>query len=318
MTTTAPSLNEIVARAAYGLASRVPAASPMADRVQVPGTYETHALERARIPRDDGTADFLPGSLFTPRERSGGTVLLLHGAVTWALPPYAACIEALLARGLRVLAIELDGHGENPRAFAPAGVGTNAPAALRWLAARPDVDAARLGVMGVSLGGACALRATADDPAVRAVVTVCTPLALKPANPVQQVVEFSSGTFTPAGIAMMATMPAKHLMAFLEDGIRVEGHAAPLHMLDARTPLLVDEAVKGLDPLGSAARLGDRAYLAIHGDWDTVAPADHARRLHAAATGPRDLVVSAARNHFTIMWCPRAMGAAADWFVRHL
>lgn len=316
MSTTSSSLNELVARAAYGVIGRLPAPSPLADRVQQPGTYETHALERVRIPRGD---DFIPGSLFTPRERSGGTVLLLHGALTYALPPYAHCIEALLARGLRVLAIELDGHGENPRAFAPTAVAENAPTALRWLMARPDVDAERVGAMGVSLGGACALHAATEVERLKAVVTVCTPLSLRPAEALQQVVEFTSGVVTPGGIQMLATMPAKHLMAFLDEAMRVAGDGPrELHMLDPRTPLLVNEAVQRLDPLACVARLGDRPYLAIHGEWDTVAPAAHARTLHAAAPGPSELLVSPMRNHFTIMWCPRAMGAAADWFTRHL
>jgi len=45
-------------------------------------------------------------------------------------------------------------------------------AALVALQARPDVDASRIGVYGVSLGGVFALHAAADDPDVRAVATV--------------------------------------------------------------------------------------------------------------------------------------------------
>jgi len=44
-------------------------------------------------------------------------------------------------------------------------------AALKALEARPDIDPTRVGVYGVSLGGAFALHA-ADDPSVRAVATV--------------------------------------------------------------------------------------------------------------------------------------------------
>lgn len=307
-----PSPSEAFARAAYGLLARVPAPSALATRMTTPGTYEAYTHERLHFLLDRAA---VPGSWFVPHAPAGGTVLLLHGALTFALPPYAHCVEALLARGLRVLAIELDGHGENPRAFTAQGVAECAPAALRYLYGRPDVDAGRVGMLGVSLGGACALHAMANDPAVKAAVTVCTPLELKPGHPVQQALEFS-GVATPGGLQMLAAMPAQHLMAFLEETMRVEGGA--LHMLDPRTPVAVNEAVRHLDPLGSAAALGDRPYMAVHGEWDTVAPADHARALHARASGPRELVVSAMRNHFTIMWCPRAMGAAADFLAKHL
>ncbi len=45
-------------------------------------------------------------------------------------------------------------------------------AALATLKARSDVDASRVGIYGVSLGGVFALHAAADDPEVRAVATV--------------------------------------------------------------------------------------------------------------------------------------------------
>ena len=305
--------SEAFARAAYGLLARVPAPSDLATRMTTPGRYASYDHERLHFPLGRAA---LPGSWFTPHAPSGGTVLLLHGALTYALPPYAHAVEALLAKGLRVLAIELDGHGENPRAFSPAGVAECAPAALRHLYGRDDVDPARVGIFGVSLGGACGLRAMAQDPAVKAMVSVCTPLTLAAGDPVQQTLEFS-GVATPGGLQMLAAMPARHLMAFLEETMRVEG-GDRLHMLDPRTPVLVDEAVQRLDPLGAVAALGDRPYMAVHGGWDTVAPADHARSLHARAAGPRELVISPMRNHFTIMWCPKAMGAAAGFLATHL
>ena len=47
-------------------------------------------------------------------------------------------------------------------------------AALVYLKSRADVDAARVGVYGVSLGGPFALHAAAGDPDVRAIATVST------------------------------------------------------------------------------------------------------------------------------------------------
>jgi dienelactone hydrolase len=45
-------------------------------------------------------------------------------------------------------------------------------AAVAFLAARPDVDADRLAVIGICFGGNAAVHAAADDPLIRAVATV--------------------------------------------------------------------------------------------------------------------------------------------------
>lgn len=43
-------------------------------------------------------------------------------------------------------------------------------AALDFVAARPEVDAARIGIVGVSLGGALAMMTAADEPRIKAMV----------------------------------------------------------------------------------------------------------------------------------------------------
>ena len=45
--------------------------------------------------------------------------------------------------------------------------------AIDYLETRPDVDARRVGLMGVSLGGYYALRAAAFEPRLRAIIGNC-------------------------------------------------------------------------------------------------------------------------------------------------
>src|SRR5579884_3870564 len=78
-----------------------------------------------------------------------------------------------LARGMAVLAIDGPGQGEMEFDHAmrydyevPLG------RVLDYLATRTDVDSSRVGAMGVSFGGYYALRASAFDERLRAVIAI--------------------------------------------------------------------------------------------------------------------------------------------------
>ena len=82
--------------------------------------------------------------------------------------------DDFLRRGMAVLAIDGPGQGEmefeHPMRFdyeVPAGY------AIDYLESRPDVDASRVGLMGVSLGGYYAPRAAAFEPRLKAAIANC-------------------------------------------------------------------------------------------------------------------------------------------------
>jgi fermentation-respiration switch protein FrsA (DUF1100 family) len=76
-----------------------------------------------------------------------------------------APLAAALARlGLAVLLFDYRGYGGNPGHPTEAGLATDAHAALAYLAARPEVDPARLVYYGESLGAAVALRLATERP----------------------------------------------------------------------------------------------------------------------------------------------------------
>lgn len=76
--------------------------------------------------------------------------------------------------GFTVLIFDYRGYGRSDDAtmLGRRALLRDTEAALAHLLARDDVDADRVGVLGVSLGGAFALRASADEPRVRAVATL--------------------------------------------------------------------------------------------------------------------------------------------------
>lgn len=108
-------------------------------------------------------------------------VLLLHGFSSSKERMAQAIGRALLARGVGSLALDLPFHGErvsasggipgNPLVLVGAWRGAvgEARAAAAWLAAQPETDPARLGVLGYSLGGFLALMTAAEEPLLRAV-----------------------------------------------------------------------------------------------------------------------------------------------------
>ena len=80
--------------------------------------------------------------------------------------------RALVPAGYACLAFDYRGFGasEGPRGrLVPQEQVEDARAAVSFLAAQPEVDPARIGLLGWALGGGVAIAAGADDPLVRAV-----------------------------------------------------------------------------------------------------------------------------------------------------
>jgi pimeloyl-ACP methyl ester carboxylesterase len=103
--------------------------------------------------------------------RNGAAVIAMHG--TGGSRSSMSSHTRLLARhGYGVLALDLRGHGESEgrSTSLPWVMDDDIGAAIRWLQARPDVDASRIGAVGVSMGGEVALRAAVHERDLRAMV----------------------------------------------------------------------------------------------------------------------------------------------------
>jgi hypothetical protein len=126
----------------------------------------------------------LPGILLLPR---GGArvpaALLLHGLNLDKERMSGLAGQALLNRGIASLALDLPLHGER-RASGDLTHGLNpldmmrrwraaqeeCSVAIKFLAARPEIDPSRLALMGYSLGAFLGLRVAAMEPMVRSMI----------------------------------------------------------------------------------------------------------------------------------------------------
>ena len=127
-----------------------------------PGRYADRSIVRLDLPARHGP---VPALHIVPRGGTQAAVLVTHGSgcdktfYAWRL------VDALIARGLAVLLIDLDGHGESSRPQAFPQMVDSVADPLAWLQQRY----ARVGAIGMSLGGAVLARAIADSAPIDAV-----------------------------------------------------------------------------------------------------------------------------------------------------
>src|ERR1700754_5199938 len=102
---------------------------------------------------------------------AGAPAVVLTGPFTGVKEQVTGTYAELLHdRGVTTLAFDHRGFGESggrPAHEDSQGNLSDLRAAVSLLAARPEVDAGRIGAVGVCLGGGYAVRAAASDPRVK-------------------------------------------------------------------------------------------------------------------------------------------------------
>jgi len=131
--------------------------------------------------------------------------------------------------------------------------------AVAYVRTRPDVDPERIGVFGVSMGGAVALMAAAEEPAIKAIVT-------------------------DSAFADIADMIRPGIVAFLGK------YALPFANLIVRyAETMMGVRADEIRPEKAAAKLGDRPLLVIHGLEDLLTHPQSAYKIYEAASGPKEM-----------------------------
>ncbi len=125
------------------------------------------AYEDVTLHTDDGLA--LAAWYVAGTNRAA--LVLVHG-IGSNREPMLPLARDLNATGYGLLLLTLRGHGRSEGRGTTFGVTEvlDMRAAVAYLSSRADVDPARVGVYGVSLGGATAIKAAAIMPQIRAVV----------------------------------------------------------------------------------------------------------------------------------------------------
>lgn len=202
----------------------------------------------------------LRGVFAPPRNRAA--VILTHGSQGEHsdLMPEARLLHGA---GFGVLAFDWPGHGQSDgRIEWGAGERRALTSALGWLSAQPEVDPARIGAFGFSMGGHTVTQVAAEEPRLRAVALAGTP-----------------------------PDPLVHLHWEYR-------HLGALRRWPARLALIVsgmktDEQV----PEQVIGKLAPRPLLLIAGQDDELVPTWMTERLFAAAHEPKTLLVVPGAGH---------------------
>jgi alpha-beta hydrolase superfamily lysophospholipase len=132
--------------------------------------------QRINVRTDDGLT--LTGTWYEPSTRPldfarGGpapAVILVH-MLQKSRRDWDQFASRLASEGIGALAIDLRGHGDSPgSAQDHAAMVQDVRAARRFLASRSDVNPARIGVVGASIGSTLAALAAAEDASIATLV----------------------------------------------------------------------------------------------------------------------------------------------------
>jgi len=237
--------------------------------------------ERVAIPYEGGR---LYGNLRKPRGAARPPVVVMCMGLDSAKEEMDSNEAVFLARGMATLCFDGPGQGEGEYDFAIRGdYEVPVKAVVDFVATRRDLDAARIGLWGVSLGGYYAPRAAAYEKRVKACIAL-------------------SGPFDWSGF--FDRLPALTKSTFMtrsKSRTEAEGRAR------AATLTLKDAAKNITCPL-----------FIVAGKQDRIVPWEEAERLAAAASGPVTRCFIEDGNHVANNRIYRYRFQSADWMARQL
>jgi len=227
-----------------------------------------HHVEAAWIPLPDGRA--LPAWFHLPPGYERGRipiVISLPGMDSFKEIGVALYGDRWLSRGMAVLALDGPGQYESPVLeiyFSMAAWIATGTAAVEWLTARPEIDAARIGLSGNSFGSFFGTIAAAHEPRLHAisVAAVCHEPGF------HTIFEEASPTFKQR-FMYMSGLTDEAKFDELRRTMTWEGHAEKI-----RAP-----------------------YLCVAGEHDELSPLVHTEHLMKALGGPKRLVVYQDSRH---------------------
>lgn len=258
---------------------------------------------------------------------SGASVVFCPGSrVAMTTPYYHDYIPRLVEAGLTVLLFDYRGWGESEGRSGelyPQQQITDIRSAVTYLESRNDLDGGRIGLFGVSFGGALGVEAAARDERIRAVVTVLSPMdgrqMLRGARREYEWVE------------LLGDLDADRRQRTLTGEGGATDHFAPPTPERQKTsalsqtpippiPLACLEAIAEFRPMDLISRISPRAILLIAATLDPTCPVEHSREAYDSADSPKRLVEIESREHYGtyVKHMDLILAEAIGWFARHL
>jgi dipeptidyl aminopeptidase/acylaminoacyl peptidase len=229
----------------------------------------------------------LAGTLRLPRRGQGGRppIVLMTMGLDSTKEELLTFEMNFLDRGMAILAFDGPGQGEAEYDFAIRHDYENVVTpVIDWVEANvPEVDAGRIGIWGISLGGYYAPRAAAFEPRIKAAIANCGP--------------YNWG-------ALWEKLPELTRAAYVQ-----RSHS--------RSEAEACEKAFGLSLEGVAEKISCPMFVIAAG-LDRLCPPVDAERLAHEARGPVELLVVEDGNHVAHNRFYKYRGKSADWMARQL
>ena len=237
--------------------------------------------ERVAIPYESG---HLYGNLRKPKGAARSPVIVMCMGLDSAKEEMDSNESVFLARGMATLTFDGPGQGEGEYDFAIRGdYEAVVKAVVDFLETRSDVDAGRLGLWGVSLGGYYAPRAAAYEKRVKACIALSGPFDW--VEFFDKLPDLTRDTF--------------RVRAKARTDAEARAHAATLTLKEAAKEITC--------PL-----------FVMAGKLDRLVPWQEAEKLAAAASGPVVRCFIEDGNHVANNRVYRYRPQSADWMARQL
>ncbi|HYL34270.1 MAG TPA: alpha/beta fold hydrolase [Stellaceae bacterium] len=237
--------------------------------------------EYLRIPYEGKS---LAAVLRKPRGITRPPVVVMAMGLDSAKEEMLAYQETFLARGMATLTFDGPGQGEAEYDFPIRGdYEVAVKAVVDWLETRTDLDPARIGLWGVSLGGYYAPRACAFEKRIKACIALAGPYDW---------------------LGIWDKLPDLTRAAF-----RVRSHA--------HDEIAAKQNAATLSLQGVADKIECPIFI-VSGRLDRIVPPEEAERLAAEVKGPCELLIIPDGNHVANNRPYRYRPQTADWMAERL
>ncbi len=205
------------------------------------------------------------------RSASRGIIIVLHGMDGLDASSMLGHARFLREAGYDAIALDMRAHGRS--AGTRIGLAFEEPAdvaaVLDWIKAQPRLAHLPVALVGISMGGATAIRTAAARPDVKAVISAGSFASVD-----RMLAQFMRGMNIPA-VAVTAWEPCMRLALLTE-----------YHVWPSRA-----------SPLADISRMNGRPILIVHGGSDDQIPVAHAGLLAGASNGRTSVWIVKGAGH---------------------